>query len=131
MVDKASLGGASAMIESWVRLAKQKIQRMSGAKAETEVLPVASDAALQSQTLFLSPRAVKIFIIVWLVVLFLMILYMNIRISALSSRIKDLEKMTQTLKVSTHTISPPPPSPLPPVIDTSPPTPAPLQGAPG
>lgn len=106
MIDKASLGGAGAMVDSWVKLAKQKIQKMSGAKeAEAEVVPVVGSTDGTSARQLLTSRAIKIFAIVWLVVLFLMVLYMNAKISALTARIKDLERLTAgagTPKVNLH-----------------------------
>lgn len=136
MIDKASLGGASAMCESWVRLAKAKIQQLSGAReAEPEAATGAtSQAGAHSDKLLLTGRTVKVFVIVWMVVLLLMVLFMNAKISALTLRLKDLERFLQTKHAAAATVAvlapPPIPAPAPVPVPAPAPVPTPPPPAP-
>ena len=94
MIDKASLGGASAMVESWAKLAKQKIAQMSGAKVE-EAEGAAGAAVVPGRMpkALLTERALKIFAALWALVLFLMLLYTNAKLAALGARLRALEQL--------------------------------------
>jgi len=98
-VEKGSINGASAMLKQWGDLAKQKLALSSGKIEEKS----SSTTKLETGKPEIKPRKIgplfiRIFIALWIVILFLMITYYHMRLNELTQKLALLEK-----RLSEHT----------------------------
>jgi len=95
VVEKSSLGGASAMLKQWGDLAKQKLAGISGKiieeKDTTGITKIETEKPDMKQRK-IGPLFIRIFIALWIVILFLMITYYHMRLNELTQKLTILEK---------------------------------------